>query len=635
MSQLSSIESTLSDPMSQETFSHLWTVLEGFGSQDFTQITDKQFEFDDGDERTTLEVEKYRISRQDYDNLNPILNATSSSGMSPDSQTNIIGSTASSPYDDGLASPYSPHNSITSPIPTVPSNTEYPGDYGFEISFSQPSKETKSTTWTYSESLKKLYVRMATTCPVRFKTKNQAPFNSIIRAMPIFMKPEHVQEVVKRCPNHAVSKENNEKHPAPSHLVRCEHKSAKYMDDPNTSRQSVVIPHETPQAGAEWVTNLFQFMCLGSCVGGPNRRPLQIVFTLEKDNQVLGRRAVEVRICACPGRDRKADEKAALPQSNSKPVKGLGAKLTLSTEIMSIAKKRKHGDDSEVFNLTVRGRENYEILCKMRDSLELSSLVPAQTVEAYNRQKQLENQRQWLTNLVSQETKVKPRTKKKKLAAKPGKSVKKELNGVSDYGSDHSEASTSSTMSIEPHHPSLGSYEVSDDLNDLFDTVTSSHSPQHDSDLAVKKEDIDVALGDLRDNSVAGWLDRLGLSNYIDRFHQNGYDNLFQLDECKKETLEHLGIPEVDRNKIWKSLVEFHQYNQIQDMTQAFVGRSNSRSSTESTTTLVFPTQSSATSSQSQLSQHSVYAPGYYEVTRYTFKHTISRSRNKFPRNDE
>jgi len=54
-------------------------------------------------------------------------------------------------------------------------------------------------------------------------------------------------------------------------------------------------------------------MCLGSCVGGPNRRPLQIVLTLEKDGTVLGRRAVEVRICACPGRDRKADERATQP----------------------------------------------------------------------------------------------------------------------------------------------------------------------------------------------------------------------------------------------------------------------------------------------------------------------------------
>ena len=60
--------------------------------------------------------------------------------------------------------------------------------------------------------LKKLYVRMATTCPVRFKTQRTPPPGCIIRTMPIFMKPEHVQETVKRCPNHAVSKDNESKH---------------------------------------------------------------------------------------------------------------------------------------------------------------------------------------------------------------------------------------------------------------------------------------------------------------------------------------------------------------------------------------------------------------------------------------
>ncbi len=62
----------------------------------------------------------------------------------------------------------------------------------------------------YSIELRKLYVRMATTCPVRFKTKSSPPAGSYIRAMPIYMKPEHVQEVVKRCPNHATSPEHNQ-----------------------------------------------------------------------------------------------------------------------------------------------------------------------------------------------------------------------------------------------------------------------------------------------------------------------------------------------------------------------------------------------------------------------------------------
>jgi len=61
------------------------------------------------------------------------------------------------------------------------------------------------------------------------------------------------------------------------------------------------------------VTNLFQFMCFSSCVGGLGRRPVQVIFTLERDGQVLGRQSVELRICACPGRDRRMDEDASLP----------------------------------------------------------------------------------------------------------------------------------------------------------------------------------------------------------------------------------------------------------------------------------------------------------------------------------
>ena len=62
----------------------------------------------------------------------------------------------------------------------------------------------------YSEPLRKLYVRMATTCPVRIQTTRTPPPGTFIRAIPIYMKPEHVQEVVKRCPNHATAKEFNE-----------------------------------------------------------------------------------------------------------------------------------------------------------------------------------------------------------------------------------------------------------------------------------------------------------------------------------------------------------------------------------------------------------------------------------------
>ena len=255
--------------------------------------------------------------------------------------------------------------------PTVPSSTPYCGNYGFLISFQEQMKDTKSATWTYSHDLKKLFVRMAVSCPISFRTSCAPPPGSVIRATPIYVKAEHVQEPVKRCPNHATSPEFNEGHPAPKHLVRCEHKLAHYEVNPATMRQSVVFPHE-PQARATWVTNLFQFMCFSSCVGGLNRRPFMLVFTLEHKDQVLGRQAVEVRVCACPGRDKAQEEKSAFPNKYGSKKSNTGGLYGLTSSGLS---KRKHSDDSGEFTLSVHGRENYELLLRIRDSLELASLV--------------------------------------------------------------------------------------------------------------------------------------------------------------------------------------------------------------------------------------------------------------------
>ncbi len=273
---------------------------------------------------------------------------------------------------------------------TVPSNASYAGRYGFEISFEHQPKDTKSTTWTYSPAVKKLFVRMATACPIRTKTTVPPPAGTYIRAMPLFIKPEHVQEVVKRCPNHSSSRDLNDGHPAPEHLVRCEHKLASYVEDPCTQRLSVVLPYEAPQAGSLWVTNLFQFMCFSSCVGGLNRRPVQLVFTLEKDNLVLGRQAVEVRICACPGRDRRGEEMALCPEKTKPKKRPLGdSYLTVGT---ALKKSKLGGKEEDVFVLTVRGREQYDMLCQMRDALELASMIPANQIQAFKQQQQQRQQ---------------------------------------------------------------------------------------------------------------------------------------------------------------------------------------------------------------------------------------------------
>uniref|UniRef100_A0A8C5GZH5 Cellular tumor antigen p53 n=1 Tax=Gouania willdenowi TaxID=441366 RepID=A0A8C5GZH5_GOUWI len=317
--------------------------------------------------------------------------------------------TSGSPYSSENASssavptpsPYSQPNSTfegLSPAPAIPSNTDYPGPHSFQVSFQQ-SSTAKSATWTYSPLLKKLYCQIAKTCPIQIKLCTSPPHGSIIRAMPIYKKAEHVTEVVKRCPNHELGRDFNDSQAAPaSHLIRVEGNNlSQYVDDPVTGRQSVYVPYEAPQVGTEFTTILYNFMCNSSCVGGMNRRPILIIITLEtRDGQVLGRRSFEGRICACPGRDRKADEdhfreQQALNESVAK--NGSANKRNFKHSPPNVPspnmnmRKRRHGEE-EIYYIPVRGRENFELLMKIKDSLELVELVPQQLVESYRQQTQ-------------------------------------------------------------------------------------------------------------------------------------------------------------------------------------------------------------------------------------------------------
>jgi len=55
----------------------------------------------------------------------------------------------------------------------------------------------------------KLYAQKDAMCPVRFRIDCDGVANGLyIRALPIYSRPEHVQDVVKRCPNHIQAPES-------------------------------------------------------------------------------------------------------------------------------------------------------------------------------------------------------------------------------------------------------------------------------------------------------------------------------------------------------------------------------------------------------------------------------------------
>ncbi|XP_072334139.1 tumor protein p73 isoform X1 [Scyliorhinus torazame] len=476
---------------------------------------------------------------------------------------------SASPYNSEHASnvptpsPYSQPSSTfdtMSPAPAIPSNTDYPGPHLFEVTFQQ-SSTAKSATWTYSPLLKKLYCQIAKTCPIQVKLTSPPPPGSVVRAMPVYKKAEHVTEVVKRCPNHELGRDFNDGQSAPaSHLIRVEGNNlAQYIDDAVTGRQSVLVPFEPPQVGTEFTTILYNFMCNSSCVGGMNRRPILIIITLEtRDGQVLGRRSFEGRICACPGRDRKADEdhyreQQAINESAAK--NGNGNKRTFKQTPQGVQgpnagiKKRRHGDE-EFFYVPVRGRENFEILMKIKESLELMELVPQQLIDSYRQQQQQLLQRQQQAS-SSYGTVIPPTNKIPNMMNK--------LPSVNQLVGQPSQ-----------HSPS-----TSANLGHMGPTIMNNHHHHHHHHIPTNgnmnggNSSQSAGMGPTShctppppytaDPALVSFLTGLGCPNCLEYFTSQGLQTMYHLQNLSLEDLGALKIPEQYRLLIWRGLQEFKQ----------------------------------------------------------------------------
>jgi len=101
----------------------------------------------------------------------------------------------------------------------------------------------------YSDKLHKVFVRFDASCPFLFSSCRATPSGCVVRAMPVFVRPQHVREVVRRCPHHArkpTAIGPGAAGPPSDHLIRCEHKLASYHEDTNTGFHSVVVPYDVP-----------------------------------------------------------------------------------------------------------------------------------------------------------------------------------------------------------------------------------------------------------------------------------------------------------------------------------------------------------------------------------------------------
>ncbi|NXD38459.1 P63 protein, partial [Copsychus sechellarum] len=577
--------------LSPEVIQHIWDFLE----QPICSVQPIDLNFIDGPSEdgstNKIEISMDCVRVQDTDLNDPMWPQYTNLGLlnSMDQQIQN-GSSSTSPYNTEHAqnsvtapSPYAQPSSTfdaLSPSPAIPSNTDYPGPHSFDVSFQQ-SSTAKSATWTYSTELKKLYCQIAKTCPIQIKVMTPPPQGAVIRAMPVYKKAEHVTEVVKRCPNHELSREFNEGQIAPpSHLIRVEGNShAQYVEDPITGRQSVLVPYEPPQVGTEFTTVLYNFMCNSSCVGGMNRRPILIIVTLEtRDGQVLGRRCFEARICACPGRDRKADEDSIRKQQVSDSTKnGDGTKRpfrqgTHGIQMTSIKKRRS--PDDELLYLPVRGRETYEMLLKIKESLELMQYLPQHTIETYRQQQQQQHQHllQKQTSMQSQSSygsSSPPLSKMNSMNKLP--SVSQLINP------QQRNALTPTTIpdSMGTNIPMMGTHmAMTGDMNGLSPTQAlppplSMPSTSHCTPPPPYPSDC----------SIVSFLARLGCSSCVDYFTTQGLTTIYQIEHYSMDDLVSLKIPEQFRHAIWKGILD---HRQLHDFSPPHLLRTPSGASTVS-----------------------------------------------------
>ncbi|XP_063232048.1 cellular tumor antigen p53-like [Bacillus rossius redtenbacheri] len=268
-----------------------------------------------------------------------------------------------------------------------PCSEGWAGPHNFRMSVS--SEAAGKTSCVYSSQLDKVFLPMNASLPVQFKCVWAEP-DLCVRALPVFLEADELHKPVRRCSHHVRDKEEtNMDFEFPAHVVRCESMDSVYTEDPSSKRLSVVTPLGTPPPGSDVVVLHYRFMCKTSCLGGMNRRPIHVVFTLERHTgEVVGRAAVKVRICSCPKRDmRKEEEVAARSEQSPSALPGGEAAADPATRPPK-AKKIKLEPAKRVRFIPIFGDEDFFKECArlLRTHFIGGKLVECQQLTAEEKQ---------------------------------------------------------------------------------------------------------------------------------------------------------------------------------------------------------------------------------------------------------
>lgn len=192
----------------------------------------------------------------------------------------------------------------TTPTHTVPSLQPWPGRFLFSIRVPTDNKDRNK--WCYSQSLQKLYVCPNVAVPVNVSLGEWA--DAKITITPVFKESRCRLEPVTRCYNCKSSQVSEGESALAEHIIQLDGEGCEYSCV--NERHIVTVPLQPPPPGENVSTLFMKSMCLTSCVGGPNRKPFNVVFTLRSTVTGLevGRQVLDVKCCKCPSRDMANEE---------------------------------------------------------------------------------------------------------------------------------------------------------------------------------------------------------------------------------------------------------------------------------------------------------------------------------------
>ncbi|KYM94450.1 PREDICTED: cellular tumor antigen p53 [Cyphomyrmex costatus] len=223
-------------------------------------------------------------------------------------------------------------------------------NYLCTLNFQYTLAENGGQDWVYSQILKKAYVKMEKTLPLRF-TWEPTTSGLFLRTKLVFVYEQHKNDPVRRCPNHIASTSYNNElvDPERKHVVYCVNHAASTYEEEN-EHLSILTPLRTPEPGSQYVAMCFKFFCKNSCPSGMNRRETELEFTLEdKRKKILARQTLGIRICSCPKRDKIKGEN------------DLERSISVKREIALTSGKKIPSYDTHVYKveLDIVGKENY------------------------------------------------------------------------------------------------------------------------------------------------------------------------------------------------------------------------------------------------------------------------------------